>query len=157
MKIKIIAVGAKMPGWVNQGVQEYQKRMPGHYNISFQEIALGKRGKGMDLKRAIEQESKAMLAAIGEFDTVIALDVLGKSWSTEQLADELKEWELAGQTVCLLIGGPDGLSQDCLQRANKKLSLSALTLPHPLVRVVLMEQLYRAWSINANHPYHRQG
>lgn len=157
MKIKILAVGAKMPQWVMAGVDEYTKRMPPHYQVIFQEIPLGKRAKGMDLKKAIVQESKAILSAIGEQDKVIALDVLGKQWSTEQLADELLEWEQSGQSVCLLIGGPDGLSQDCLQRAEKKWSLSKLTLPHPLVRVVLAEQLYRAWSINANHPYHRQG
>ena len=90
-----------------------------------------------------------------EGDRVIALDVRGSAWSTEQLAEELSDWQMAGTNVSLLIGGPDGLSRDCLQRARQRWSLSALTLPHPLVRVVLAEQLYRAWTITAGHPYHR--
>jgi 23S rRNA (pseudouridine1915-N3)-methyltransferase len=96
-----------------------------------------------------------MLAAIGKGDGVIALDVLGKAWSTEHLAEQIKSWQMSGRNMSLLIGGPDGLSEACLQRAEQRWSLSALTFPHPLVRVILAEQLYRAWSINNNHPYHR--
>ena len=94
-------------------------------------------------------------AGKGEQDFVVALDVLGRPMSTEQLAVKLADWQMNGRDICLLIGGPDGLSDQCLARANMRWSLSELTLPHPLVRIVLMEQLYRAWTINANHPYHR--
>jgi 23S rRNA (pseudouridine1915-N3)-methyltransferase len=144
-----------MPKWVEQGVDEYTKRLPPELKLEVKEIALGKRGKGADIKRAIQTEGQQMLAAIGEYDRVIALDVLGKAWSTEKLAGELRDWQLEGDNISLLVGGPDGLAEPCLQRANQRWSLSALTLPHPLVRIVLAEQLYRAWTINSNHPYHR--
>lgn len=155
MRIDIIAVGTKMPAWVEAGVAEYQKRLPPEIKLQFKELALGKRGKGADLKRAIEQEGQAMMAAIGRDNVVIALEVTGKNWSTEQLAKELESWQFGGRDISLLIGGPDGLAAECLARADKLWSLSALTLPHPLVRIVLSEQLYRAWTINKNHPYHR--
>ena len=144
-----------MPQWVGQGIDEYCKRLPPELKLEIKEIALGKRGKGADIQRAIRSEGQQMMAAIGERDKVIALDVKGKSWSTEKLAGELRNWQLEGDNISLLVGGPDGLAADCLQRANQRWSLSALTLPHPIVRVVLAEQLYRAWTINHNHPYHR--
>lgn len=144
-----------MPKWVEQGVDEYTKRLPPELKLEFKEIALGKRGKGADIQRAINAEGQQMMATIGQHDRVIALDVLGKPWSTEKLAVELQHWQLEGDNISLLVGGPDGLADACLQRANQRWSLSALTLPHPLVRIVLAEQLYRAWTINSNHPYHR--
>jgi 23S rRNA (pseudouridine1915-N3)-methyltransferase len=116
---------------------------------------MGKRGKGADLQRAILKEGQQMLEAIGSGDKVIALDVLGKAWSTETLAEQLQNWQFEGNNISLLVGGPDGLAPDCLARADQKWSLSALTMPHPLVRILLAEQLYRAWTINNNHPYHR--
>lgn len=155
MRLRVIAVGTKMPGWVEQGVHEYQKRLPPELKLEFKELPLGKRGKGADIQRAIQSEGQQMLAAIGKGDTVVALDVLGKPWSTEKLAVELSEWQLSGNNISLLIGGPDGLAPECLALAQKKWSLSALTMPHPLVRILLAEQLYRAWTINSNHPYHR--
>lgn len=155
MRIRLIVVGSKMPSWVEQGVQEYQKRLPPELKLEWRELPLGKRGKGADVQRAITSEGQQMLAAIGKNDWVVALDVKGKPWSTEQLAEELTEWQHCGDNISLLVGGPDGLAPDCLARANKRWSLSALTLPHPLVRIVLTEQLYRAWTINNNHPYHR--
>ncbi|MFA7553712.1 MAG: 23S rRNA (pseudouridine(1915)-N(3))-methyltransferase RlmH [Spongiibacteraceae bacterium] len=155
MRIRLIAVGTKMPHWVELGVAEYSKRLPAELKLEVKEIALGKRGKGADIQRAINTEGQQMLAAIGQHDHVIALDVQGKGWGTEQLAVELQRWQLEGDNVSLLVGGPDGLAAECLQRANQRWSLSPLTLPHPLVRVILAEQLYRAWTINNNHPYHR--
>lgn len=155
MQIALIAVGTKMPAWVAQGVEEYTRRLPPEIKLVVKEIPLGKRGKGADIQRAINTEGKHMLAAIGHSDTVIALDVKGQSWRTEQLASNLQQWQLQGNNISLLVGGPDGLAAECLQRASQRWSLSALTLPHPLVRIVLAEQLYRAWSINHNHPYHR--
>lgn len=155
MRIRLIAVGTKMPAWVEQGVAEYHKRLPPELKLDIKEIALGKRGKGADIQRAINSEGRQMLAAIGEQDRVIALDVQGRAWSTGTLAQEIQHWQLSGNNVSLLVGGPDGLAPECLQRADQRWSLSALTLPHPLVRVLLTEQLYRAWTINSNHPYHR--
>ena len=155
MRIRVIAVGTKMPKWVEQGVDEYTRRLPPELKLEFKEIALGKRGKGADIQRAIHSEGQQMLAAIGQYDRVIALDVLGKPWPTEKLAGELQNWQLEGDNISLLVGGPDGLAAECLQRASQRWSLSALTLPHPLVRIVLAEQLYRAWTINSHHPYHR--
>ena len=123
--------------------------------LELRELPLGKRGKGADIKRAIQSEGQQMLSAIPASDQVIALDVKGKPWSTEQLAVELRNWQLEGDNISLLVGGPDGLAPECLARANKRWSLSPLTLPHPLVRILLTEQIYRAWTINHNHPYHR--
>jgi 23S rRNA (pseudouridine1915-N3)-methyltransferase len=129
--------------------------MPPELRIETIEIALGARGKNQPASKAIEKESQALLKVIGDQDFVVALDVLGRSMSTEKLAANLADWQMNGRDICLLIGGPDGLSSECLARANMRWSLSDLTMPHPLVRIVLMEQLYRAWTINANHPYHR--
>ena len=155
MKLKLLAVGTRMPGWVESGCTEYGKRMPPELRIETIEIALGARGKNQPASKAIEKESQALLKVIGDQDFVVALDVLGRSMSTEKLAANLSDWQMNGRDICLLIGGPDGLSSECLARANMRWSLSDLTMPHPLVRIVLMEQLYRAWTINANHPYHR--
>jgi 23S rRNA (pseudouridine1915-N3)-methyltransferase len=155
MKIKLLAVGTKMPAWVTQGYDEYARRMPSDMQLQLQELALGFRGKGADLKRAIAKEGEQMLAAIPVQDYVIALDVLGKPWSTGQLAKECGNWRMGGCNVTLLVGGPDGLDPACVARADQRWSLSPLTLPHPLVRVVLAEQIYRAWSLLNNHPYHK--
>lgn len=156
MKVKVLAVGGKMPAWVTEACQSYQKRLPPQLNPTVIEIPLGPRGKSTDLHKAIAQEGQQMLAALPAADRVIALDVKGSNWSTEDLAQNILDWQMAGDNISFLIGGPDGLATDCMQRAQSRWSLSALTLPHPLVRVILMEQLYRAWSINSSHPYHRQ-
>lgn len=155
MRISLIAVGTRMPAWIEAGVDEYRKRLPPELTLDIREIALAKRGKNADVARAIAQEGAAMLAAIPPRDAVIALEVGGRSLSTEQLAEQLRGWQMAGDNISLLVGGPDGLAAECLQRAAQRWSLSALTLPHPLVRVLLAEQLYRAWTINSHHPYHR--
>jgi 23S rRNA (pseudouridine1915-N3)-methyltransferase len=144
-----------MPDWVKAGCNEYSKRMPAELRIESVDIPLGSRGKNQPKAKAIETESQGLLRAISNNDFVVALDVLGQSMSTEKLAKQLDNWQMNGQNVCLMVGGPDGLSSQCLARANLRWSLSDLTLPHPLVRIVLMEQLYRAWTINNNHPYHR--
>ncbi len=155
MRLRVLAIGTKMPDWVESGCNEYLKRLPPELRIEVVELPLGKRGKGADIQRAILREGEAMLKAIGERDQVIALEVQGKSWSTGDLAVNLQHWQGSGDNVSLLVGGPDGLAPTCLARADSRWSLSPLTLPHPLVRVLLAEQLYRAWSINAGHPYHR--
>ncbi|OUR66460.1 23S rRNA (pseudouridine(1915)-N(3))-methyltransferase RlmH [Bermanella sp. 47_1433_sub80_T6] len=155
MKIRLIAVGTKMPSWVQEGFAEYTKRLPHDCRIELIELPIGPRGKNQPVSKAIEKEGQAMLAAMKPQNTCVALEVLGKPWSTEQLAKQMSGWRMEGQDVDLLVGGPDGLSPKCTQKATQKWSLSPLTLPHPLVRVLLAEQLYRAWTINNNHPYHK--
>lgn len=155
MRIRLIAVGTKMPDWVERGFNEYSKRLPSDFKLELKELGLGHRGKGADLARAIRQEGDEMLAAIGKGDRVIALTVDGKSWSTEKLAEQAEDWRMDGRNISLLVGGPDGLDPRCVALADHKWSLSALTLPHPLVRILLAEQLYRAWTLLAGHPYHK--
>lgn len=155
MLIHLIAVGTRMPDWIEAGFQEYAKRMPPESKVKLLEIAAGKRGKNSDIKRLTQQEGEKMLAAIPKGAKVVVLDVLGKAISTEALAEELKNWQSSGQDIAILIGGPEGLAPDCLNVAEHKISLSKLTLPHPLVRVVLAEQLYRASTILKGHPYHK--
>jgi len=155
MKIKLLAVGTKMPSWVNEGFNEYSKRMPRDMMLELVELPMGLRGKNADIQRAVQKESDAILAQIDKQDFVVALEVKGHNWSTEKLAKNMENWQMSGQNLVLLVGGPDGLSDACRARANQQWSLSALTLPHPIVRVVLAEQIYRAWTVTQNHPYHR--
>jgi len=157
MQINLIAVGTRMPAWVNDGYHEYARRMPRECRMALTEIPPGQRSKAQPVERAIQEEGRRMLAALAERERVIALDVRGRSWSTEQLAGEMRDWLQDGNDISLLVGGPDGLAADCLARAGQRWSLSPLTLPHPLVRVLLAEQLYRAWSLVNGHPYHRAG
>jgi 23S rRNA (pseudouridine1915-N3)-methyltransferase len=155
MRISILAVGTRMPSWVSQGVEEYGKRLPREVKLQWKELPLATRGKNSNANQLKEKEGEQILKAIPAGDRVIALDVRGQSLTTGQLAETLAAWQMDGDNYSLLIGGPDGLSSACLQRAERRWSLSALTLPHPLVRILLAEQLYRAWTITVNHPYHR--
>jgi len=155
MQFLVAAVGQRMPRWVNEAWDEYARRIPQNFNFTLREIPLARRGKNPDTRRLCATESAAMYAAMPERARVIALDVKGRSWSTEKLAANLEEWMADGRDVGFMIGGPDGISEDILQKADSRWSLGPLTLPHPLVRVVLSEQLYRAWTITQNHPYHR--
>ena len=155
MKIHLLAVGNKMPDWVNKGYNEYAKRLTGDCQLKMVEITPGKRGKNADLARIKIQEGERILSAIPKRSLVVALEVTGKAWTTEELSRQLDHWLHGGQDIALLIGGPEGLSEACVVRADIKWSLSSLTLPHPLVRVLLSEQLYRAYSILKHHPYHR--
>lgn len=145
-----------MPDWVLTGCETYQKRLPRHLNIQLKELSLAHRAKNTPIHQAIEDEGERILKALPKPAHVVALDVKGKPWSTPQLSQELSHWQLSGQDIALIIGGPDGLSDHCLQQAQQKWSLGPLTLPHPLVRIVLFEQIYRAWSILNHHPYHRE-
>ena len=156
MKINLLAVGQKMPAWVELGYKEYAHRMPAEARLELKEIAPGKRGKNADINRIVQDEGQRIKATIPKNNRIVVLDVKGKAWSTEQLADRLGEWMQSGQDISLLVGGPEGLSEECRSMADEKWSLSALTFPHPLVRVILAEQLYRAWSVLRNHPYHRK-
>ena len=155
MRIKIIAIGKKMPAWVEQGWAEYFKRLPKEIKVELIELPLGGRGKTTSTGKTKQEEAERILAAVAPSDHIVALEVTGKSWSTEQLADNIAGWQMDGKTVALIIGGPDGLDAAVLNRAQQKWSLSALTLPHPLVRIVLIEQIYRGISLLNNHPYHK--
>ena len=144
-----------MPAWVEAGYTDYARRLPAECGLNLTEIGAGRRTKGTDLRRLTEKEGEQMLAAVPRGARVIALDVGGRGWSTEQLAEQLRGWLAGGRDPALLVGGPEGLAPACLAAAGERWSLSPLTLPHPLVRVVLAEQIYRAWSLLAGHPYHR--
>jgi 23S rRNA (pseudouridine1915-N3)-methyltransferase len=155
MRIYLIAVGANLPHWVQEGYAEYAKRFAGDWQLQLIEIPAGKRGKNADLARLMHDEGERMLKAVPKSSRVIALDVRGEQWDTPTLARQAQKWQLTHSAVSLLIGGPEGLAPICYQHAAQKWSLSLLTLPHGLVRVVVAEQLYRAWSILHQHPYHR--
>jgi len=144
-----------MPAWVQDGYAEYAKRLSHWLPLELVEIAPGARGKGRDPARAIADEGQRVLAALPKQAHVIALDGRGRAWSSEQLAERLAAWRQGGRDLALLIGGPEGHADDVLAASQERWSLGPLTLPHPLVRIVLVEQLYRAASILANHPYHR--
>jgi 23S rRNA (pseudouridine1915-N3)-methyltransferase len=155
MKLRIIAVGQKMPAWIAAGFSEYAKRMPRENSIELVELKPEKRASGKTSEQIKEAERDRILAALGRDATVWALDEHGSQLTTLELADALREWQGDGRDTAFVIGGADGLHQDVKQRADKLLALSLFTLPHGLVRVMLAEQLYRAWSVTQNHPYHR--
>jgi len=155
MQLLVAAVGQRMPNWVTEGWNEYARRMPPGLALNLREINLEKRVKNADTRRLAAAESRALFEAMPARARVVALDVRGQSWSTEKLAAQLEQWMQEGRDVGFMIGGPDGIDADIMQRADDRWSLGPLTLPHPLVRVVLAEQLYRAWTITQNHPYHR--
>jgi len=155
MHTRILSVGERMPSWVAEGFAEYAKRLSRELPLELVEIHPGARGKGRDPQRAMHQEGQAILAALPRDAHVVALDGRGKPWSSEQLAEQLSAWRMAGRDLAFVIGGPDGHAPEVLQRADQRWSLGALTLPHMLVRLVLAEQLYRAAMIAAGHPYHR--
>jgi len=144
-----------MPAWVKEAYHDFAKRLPHECRLILHEVEAGKRGKNTDVKRLISAEGERMLAVIPKNALCIALDVEGVQWNSEKLAGALNNWMASGEDVALLVGGADGLAPACLQRATSRWSLSQLTMPHMLVRVVLAEQLYRAWSIGRGLPYHR--
>ncbi|GDY24347.1 23S rRNA (pseudouridine(1915)-N(3))-methyltransferase RlmH [Agarivorans sp. Toyoura001] len=156
MKIQLVAVGTKMPAWVETAYQEYARRFPKDMPLELIEVKAGNRGKNADIKRILDKEGEATLAVIPKGNRVVTLEVTGKAWTTPQLAKQIDAWKMDGRDVSLLIGGPEGLAPSCTAIAEQRWSLSALTLPHPMVRVIVAETLYRAWSVTANHPYHRE-
>jgi len=156
VKIQLVAVGTKMPQWVTTGFNEYQRRFPKDCSFELIEVAAGKRGKNADIPRILQQEGEKMLSQVPSSNRIVTLEVTGKPWDTHQLAKQLGSWQMDGRDVSLLVGGPEGLAPECIKRSEQKWSLSPLTLPHPMVRVLVAESLYRAWSLNNNHPYHRE-
>ena len=155
MKIRLLAAGTRLPGWVDAACADYARRFGSDLRFELVEIPLAERGARADLARATAREGEKMLGLIRAGDFVVALEVGGKPMSTGQLALWLEARRREGQDLVFLIGGPDGLAPGCLERADLRLSLSALTFPHGLARVMLIEQLYRACSVNKGHPYHR--
>ncbi len=155
MQIHIIAVGERMPAWVDAAYGEYAKRLPHECRLTLREVPAGKRTKGADLARLTRDEGARQLAVSPAGARIVALDRGGREQDTRQLAERLENQLATGQDLVLLIGGPEGLAPECLAAAHERWSLSKLTLAHPVVRVVLAEQLYRAWSILKNLPYHR--
>lgn len=152
MHIRVLAVGTRQPAWVTAAVDEYVKRLPRNWRFSLDEIPAAQRGKQAT---ATAREGDAVLSSLADGERLIALDERGEEVTSVGLAGWIEGWQGDGRDVCLCIGGADGLSDECLRRAERRWSLSRLTLPHGLVRVLLVEQLYRAWSLNAGHPYHR--
>jgi len=149
----MLAVGKKMPSWVTAGYQEYARRFPSHCRLEIREVAQAKVGNPSAIR---DKEGEKLIQAVPRNTRVIALDVSGQAWNTPTLARQLEIWKSGGQDVCLLVGGPEGLSAAALATAHQSWSLSPLTFPHPLVRIVVAEQLYRAESILRGHPYHRE-
>lgn len=155
MRFSVVAIGQRMPSWVASGWAEYARRFPPGLALDLNELPAIRRYRNADIDTIRRRESEALLAATPKSNLMIVLDENGKQWSTAELSVQMSQWMQLGRDVSFLIGGPDGLSTQCLQQAGNCWSLSRLTLPHPLVRVVVAEQLYRAWSMTRNHPYHR--
>ena len=144
-----------MPDWVDDASNDFIKRLPAEIKINSILLPLIKRGKNPDIPRIVRDESRKLLAAVPKNSQLVVLDVLGRAVTTMKFSSMLEGWLQQGQDISIIIGGPDGVSDELLSKALLKLSLSGLTFPHPLVRVILLEQIYRAWSILNNHPYHR--
>ena len=156
MQIYIIAVGEKSPSWVEQGVNEYVARMPHECSVNIITVATTKRAKNISIQQAQQREQERLLKASPKNSFRVALDENGKSLSTLDLANNLKSWMQNSPNVILYIGGPDGFTQDFLKDVDLVWSLSLLTMPHMLVRLLLVEQIYRAWTVVQGHPYHRE-
>ena len=156
MKIRILSVGTKMSSWVDEGYADYAKRLNPILKIDLIELPLAKRGKNTDVSQAVASEADAIKKHLRAREKVIVLDVLGKPISTQLLSEKLSDWQMEGSDIALIIGGPDGLDASINERSDEQWSLSHMTLPHPIVRLLVIEQLYRGLMINRNHPYHRE-
>lgn len=155
MRLLLLAVGKRQPKWVDSACNEYIRRYPPHCKLQLKEIAAAKRGQSPNIDQIREEEGERLFNTIPDGAYVVALDEHGQMVTTRVLANNLSDWLMVGRDVVLLVGGPDGLHDGCLQRADWRWSLSPLTLPHGLVRVMAIEQLYRALSLLEGHPYHR--
>ncbi|MCH8551067.1 MAG: 23S rRNA (pseudouridine(1915)-N(3))-methyltransferase RlmH [Natronospirillum sp.] len=155
MKLRIHSVAGKMPAWVEAGVEEYSRRLPRELQPDWVTLPLGKRSRNVNPLAVMAEESDRLLQSVRSDWHMVLLDVTGKAWDTPTLAHHVQAWQLQGRDVSLVIGGPDGVDDRVRQQAAQRWSLSALTLPHPLVRILLTEQLYRAWTVLQGHPYHK--
>lgn len=152
--MRVLTIGTRMPDWVSRGVEEYAKRMPREVPVEWCEIPASKRSRDTAERRMLE-EAKEIERRLKDQESIVVLDVDGTVVSTEAIAAAMMTWQDQGTQIAFVIGGPDGVQSQLKAKAIAKWSLGRITLPHPLARVVLAEQLYRAWSINAGHPYHR--
>ena len=155
LKITIITLGNKMPSWVTEGSNDYAKRFNDGIQLKVIEIPIIRRSKSSDLGRILEKESHLIKEALPSNARLIALDINGKTFGSEELAVKITQLQQISSHLCFLIGGPEGLTTETLSLCHERWSLSKLTLPHPLVRIILLETLYRSWSIINNHPYHK--
>ena len=156
MHSRLIAVGDRQPSWVDTAFDDYVARLPRQWQFRLEIIATAKRQKSAPVEVAIQSESDKILRKIKPAEHVVVLDEGGKQFSSKQIAEKLDAWQTVGEDLVFVIGGPDGISKELLARANTCWCLSKLTLPHGLVRVLFAEQIYRAWSLLAGHPYHRE-
>lgn len=156
MRLHLLAVGTRMPTWVIAGYDEFARRLPRECSLHLKEIEPARRTKNAEAQQSKEEEAKRIDTALPKGARIVALDVLGAAWTTPELSQRMDYWLHNDHDVALVIGGPDGLAPQWLAKAHEKWSLSRLTFPHALVRVMVAEQVYRAWSILKNHPYHRE-
>ena len=156
LRLSLLTASNRQPDWVEDGAAEYAKRLRGRCTLEIKTLPLARRTASTPAERAIADEGARLLAAVPAGAHVVALEERGKPWSTKDLAAKLDGWMRLGAPVTFLVGGPDGLSPACMARANERWQLSALTLPHGLVKVIVAEALYRAWSLLEHHPYHRE-
>jgi 23S rRNA (pseudouridine1915-N3)-methyltransferase len=155
MHIRLLAVGDRQPSWVDEAYRRYAERLPREWQFRLDTVATVRRSKNNKSQQARESEGEKILGKLGADEHVVLLDERGKQLKSNALAATLADWQAGGRDLCFIIGGPDGVSDACRQRANFTWSLSELTLPHGLARVLVVESLYRAWSLRAGHPYHR--
>ena len=155
MHIRLLAVGDRQPAWVNDAYKSYAERFPREWKFRLDTIPTVRRGKNDKSRQAMEAEGQQVIARLQDAEQLVLLDERGKPLSSGGLASKLADWQRDGRDLCLLIGGPDGVSDACRRRADFTWSLSSMTLPHGLARVLVAEQLYRAWSMHSGHPYHR--
>ncbi len=155
MKITIVAVGQRQPAWADAAAQEYLSRLPAEFGVECKLVKAESRVGNIPLARLLSAEAARVRAAVRNSSSLIALDERGKDWTTRQLADYLQRSRDSADDLAFVIGGADGLDPDLKREARMLLRLSSMTLPHALARVVLAEQLYRAWSMLTGHPYHR--
>ncbi len=155
MHIRLIAVGARQPSWVDDAFDGYVQRLPRQWKFRLDTVASGRRSKNTDPAAAVAAEGQKILDMVKAAEQLVVLDEHGAGISSVGLAEKLSAWQTAGRDLCFVIGGPDGVSRACMKRADFRWSLSKLTLPHGLARVLFAEQLYRAWTVSTAHPYHR--
>jgi len=155
LKMNIISVGEKMPAWVNEASLSYLQRIRGNSQAGLIEVSAKKRGKHADINRVLQQEGDAILKHVGNDSHLVCLDRLGRAYDSHGVANKIRDWQQQGQAIYFAIGGPEGLDPAVMQRANESWTMSKMTFTHHIARVMLAEQLYRAWSITEGLPYHR--
>ncbi len=155
MHIRLLAVGDRQPSWVDEAFSTYSERLPREWKFRLDVIPTVRRNKNDKSRQAMEAEGELIVAKLGQSEQVVLLDERGRQLTSKLLAGKLSDWQIDGRDLCFVIGGPDGVADSCKQRADFTWSLSQLTLPHGLARVLFAEQLYRAHSLQTGHPYHR--